>query len=204
MYIEYLGHSCFYLKGKDRSVVTDPFGDIGFPLKRAECDFVLSSHGHFDHNNFGGVKGGRIITETACGFNAIPCFHDEAHGKLRGKNNAFFFDLDGLRVLHLGDLGEPFTEENAEKFKVGADMLFIPVGGNYTIDGATAAKYAKAIGAKVTVPMHYKTRFNKIDISGPQDFLSSFENFNTVENGFEITADNIENFSPVTFIKFQE
>jgi len=56
MYIEYLGHSCFYLKGKDRSVVTDPFGDIGFPLKRAECDFVLSSHGHFDHNNFGGVK----------------------------------------------------------------------------------------------------------------------------------------------------
>ena len=202
MYLEYLGHSCFYLRGKDISVVTDPFGGIGIPLKRVDCDYVLSSHSHFDHNNFSGVNGKTAITATRPPFTAIKCFHDEAGGAKRGVNNAFYFEIDGLNILHLGDLGEPFGTESAKKFKLPVDILFIPVGGNYTIDGASAAQYAKFIGAKVTVPMHYKTRGNKVDISDPREFLSAFEKVNQVENGFEINGENIGDFMPITYINF--
>ncbi|MBP5308869.1 MAG: MBL fold metallo-hydrolase [Clostridia bacterium] len=202
MLIEYLGHSCFFVKGASFSVVIDPFGGIGYGLKRVDCDYAISSHGHFDHNNFSGVNAKKTIVSSFGPFTAVPCFHDDANGLKRGKNNAFFFDADGLRLLHLGDLGEPFSVRNAEKFKVGADVLFLPVGGNYTIDGKAAAAYAKEIGARVTVPMHYKTENSVIDISGPEEFLGYFPGYKTVKKSFELTAENLNGFSPVTFIEF--
>lgn len=202
MYIEYLGHSCFYLKGEEFSVVTDPFGGIGIPLKRVKCDYALSSHDHFDHNNFSGVDAKRSVTSSFGNFKAIECFHDDAFGQKRGKNRAFYFNIDGLNVLHLGDLGEPFSEENAKKFLLPADVLFIPVGGRYTIDAAEAARYARAIGAEVTIPMHYKTRGNLVDVAPVDEFLKIVGKYERVANGFELTKRNIGDFCKTTVIDF--
>ena len=202
MYIEYLGHSCFYLEGEDFSVVIDPFGGIGIPLKRVRCDYALSSHDHFDHNNFSGVDAKREVTSSFGVFKAIECFHDEVSGLKRGKNRAFYFNMDGLNVLHLGDLGEPFSAESVKKFLLPVDVLFIPVGGKYTIDAENAAMYARAIGAKVTIPMHYKTRRNFVDIAPADEFLRASGEYKRIENGFEITRRNIGDFCRTTVIDF--
>lgn len=190
MIIEYLGHSAFYLKGESFSVVTDPFSGIGYDVKRVRCDYALSSHAHFDHCYFDGVDADFCITETCHGFTAIPCWHDEACGAKRGANNAFYFEMDGLKVLHLGDLGQPYSNEAAEAFALPVDVLFIPVGGNYTIDAEGAAAYARRINAKVTVAMHYKTENSRIDVAPPDAFIA-LTGAQRVENCLEVTPSSI-------------
>jgi len=120
-------------------------------------------------------------------------------GKKRGQNNAFFFNIDGLNVLHLGDLGEPFTKENAQKFaSLGVDVLFVPIGGTYTVDAVDAYEYAKAIGARLTVGMHFKTKNSKIDIDPPDGFVA-LSNAVKVGNRLSVTMDNISSL-PKTII----
>lgn len=202
MFIEYLGHSCFYLKGKEFSVVTDPFSGIGYPLKRVSCDYVISSHGHFDHNNFEGVDARFRVTKSTPVFKGIECYHDEVHGRKRGRNTAFYFKLDGLNILHLGDLGEPFGRL-AEKFRLPVDVLFIPVGGVYTIDAQEAVKYARFIGAKVTVIMHYATKNSTVGVAPSEVYYGVCGGFEEVDNGLEITRDNIDTIPSTIKFKFE-
>lgn len=196
MIIEYLGHSCFFIEGKEKSVVTDPFSDIGYDLKRVECDFCTVSHDHFDHNNVRGVSAGKIIDRSEDGFIAADSYHDHNLGSLRGKNRIFFFSVDGVKFCHMGDLGEYYSDRLVEE--IGSpDVLFIPVGGNYTINGAEAAKFASAIKAKITVPMHYKTPRSGIDISDASDFLRRMPNVSKVGEKIELTAETLPEYESV-------
>lgn len=202
MFIEYCGHSCFFLKGKSFSVVTDPFKGIGLSLKRFSCDYVLVSHEHFDHDNVSGVDYKKAIYSTEGIFTGIPCYHDEVHGAKRGQNTAFYFEMDGLKVMHLGDLGEPFDIITAQKFKLPVDVLFIPIGGKYTIDDRDAEKYIEYIGAKHSVIMHYKTEGNTVDIAYPDEFMSRCKQCAVMENGVEITSENLGTLPSIIKINF--
>ena len=190
MKIKYLGHSSFYLVGNDKSVVTDPFTDIGYDVERVEADYCTVSHEHFDHNYVEGVNAGKIIRTAGDGFLAIDSYHDSSLGRLRGKNTIFKFEVDGVTFCHLGDLGEYYSDSLVEE--IGAvDVLFIPVGGTYTIDGREAAKFAQAIHAKITIPMHYKTQRSTLDISDATLFLRLVAGVEKVGNEIEITKNTL-------------
>lgn len=196
MNIEYLGHSSFFLQGFDKSVVTDPFNGIGFDLKRVTCDYCTVSHNHFDHNYIAGVNAKKIITSSEDGFLAIDSYHDPHLGTLRGENRIFVFEIDGIKFCHMGDIGEYFTDRLVEE--IGRiDVLFIPVGGNYTIGSAEAAKYAQAIKAKITVPMHYKTKRSEIDISDAGDFLRRMPNVIKVSDTIKLTRESLPEYESV-------
>lgn len=185
MKIEYLGHSCFNIVGKDISVVTDPFDGIGYTVKRVKCDYALSSHDHFDHNYFDGVDCKSRITQTRGIFKAIQTYHDEVSGLKRGKNNVFYFEIDGIKVMHLGDVGQLHSEVK-DKLALPVDVLLLPVGGTYTIDAAQALEYANGIGAGITVPMHYKTAESRIDVAPLSDFLGLIDKWQTVSGSFNV------------------
>ncbi|MBQ7374113.1 MAG: MBL fold metallo-hydrolase [Clostridia bacterium] len=170
MKVTYLGHSSFLIEGKQKSVVTDPFSDIGYTIERVSADFCTVSHGHFDHAYTCGVDVKEIVTSAKPSFLAIKSYHDANLGALRGENTIFKFEIDGVKFCHLGDLGEYFSTDLVEEIGE-VDVLFIPVGGTYTIDYKEAVKYANAINAKVTVPMHYKTPKSTVDVNGVEDFL---------------------------------
>lgn len=195
MDISYLGHSCFYLQG-DFSVVTDPFKGIGYPLKRVKCDYVLSSHDHFDHNNIEGVDydvavclGNFADKAKEINLKYIPSYHDNKGGKLRGQNIIYQFTINGMICTHLGDLGEDFNSELVNK--IGhTDILFVPIGGVYTIDSQTAYKYVTAINPQITIPMHFKTPSSKIDVGAPDEFIKKFENVVNVDNTLTITKNS--------------
>lgn len=176
MNLTYFGHSCFLLTDEGGTrILTDPYGDIGYALPHIRCDAVTVSHGHYDHANVGAVDCGRVITGGSCTVGAISVtsaasFHDDAEGRKRGANTIFAFEADGVRVVHLGDLGEPVSE--ARLSSIGrADALLIPVGGRYTIDGETAAEYVRRLAPAVVIPMHYKTKDLQIDIASEEQFL---------------------------------
>lgn len=177
MKIEYLGHSCFLFTYGNTRIVTDPFSGIGYEMPPVAAEYVTKSHDHFDHNYVKGVEGVKEVFDkpgkyTAGGvkIEGVLCSHDDEGGKKRGKNVAFTFDFGGFTVCHLGDLGEGFSKERAAAFGQ-PDVLLIPVGGTYTVDAATAARYVCAIRPKLVIPMHYRTQDCALDIAP----LSAFE-----------------------------
>ena len=190
MKIKWLGHACFLITSeKGIKIITDPYksGDpINYDEINEPADVVLVSHDHFDHSNTAAVKGAPVVIKTAgiseakgIKFKGIPAFHDEAGGSKRGKNTIFVFELDGIRICHLGDLGHRLSNKDfAEIGKV--DVVFIPVGGLYTIDGTVATEVVSKLSPKVTVPMHYLTqRVNAVKfgaICGPEDFVKGKTN----------------------------
>lgn len=180
MEITYIGHSCFKIKGKELSLVIDPYDPkIGYKLPKLEADVVMSSHDHFDHANVSAVNGTRFKIDGPGEYeisnvfiNGLPTFHDDKSGKEKGVNTVYLIDIDGFTLLHLGDLGHELNDSTLEH--IGAvDVLMIPVGGYYTIDAKTAAKVISSIEPGIVIPMHYKTAdgtgVDKID--GLEKFL---------------------------------
>ena len=160
----WLGHACFMLKGKNRKLIFDPFKGIGLPRPKAKADIVLCSHSHSDHNNAAAVSHKRsIVLEGFTGIarisdisvKGIATYHDEVQGSKRGKNSVYSVGLDGLSFCHLGDLGHELSASHVRE--VGSvDVLFLPVGGFYTIGPEQARRVMESLKPRITVPMHYR------------------------------------------------
>lgn len=193
MTITYHGHSCFKLKGKRGTVVTDPFDSyVGFSPSGLSADVVTVSHQHKDHNAISRVKG----TEAHPQPFIVDCpgeyevggvsvfgertYHDEAGGVERGENTVFTILLDDLRVCHLGDLGHLLTEDQIAKIGL-VDILFVPVGGHFTLNPEQAINVIRAIEPSIVVPMHYRTEEHDPKIFGDLKTLADF----TKEFGIE-------------------
>ena len=166
MDIWYLGHSSFKLKGKTATVVTDPFDSksVGFKFPKTEADIVTISHDHKDHNNAGEVeklkkvvKGPGEYEINEVSIIGISSYHDDKKGEKRGKNTIYVFEIDDLRLAHLGDLGTKLSEKKIEQMGE-IDILFIPVGGEYTINAQVAAQISRDIEPVIIIPMHYKQK----------------------------------------------
>ncbi len=159
----WLGHSTFVLETDAGAVlVTDPVdAGSGFDLPRINADVITVSHHHFDHDAVDRIGGNPVVKDTpqplsVAGFSicGYPAFHDEVQGAKRGPNTIFSIEADGQRFVHCGDLGHVPDDATIEALK-GADVLMIPVGGIFTVDGKTAWAITKRIAPKVVVPMHY-------------------------------------------------
>ena len=163
MDITYLGHSAFKLKGKTASVITDPYqSKIGLKFPKQQADIVTVSHLHDDHNAVELVAGEPFVVSGPGEYEikgikivGVPSFHDDKKGAERGKNNIFSFQIDGLRICHLGDLGQKDLGSEQIEDIGSVDILFVPVGGTYTIDAAEAAEVTAALEPEIVVPMHY-------------------------------------------------
>ena len=177
--IRWHGHSCFEVTN-DITLVTDPHDgkSIGIPAPTVTGDIILVSHDHYDHNSVKTVEkeGSKVITDerkrtiSDVEISGVPSFHDEERGAKRGKNIIFKFVMGGIRFCHLGDLGHEIDNETAEKIG-DVDVLFIPVGGTFTVDDKHAWNVVKTIKPKIVVPMHYKIGGLSLPISGIDAFL---------------------------------
>jgi len=183
MKIKWLGHSSFMVTSDTGiRIITDPYGaraDLSYGEIRETADIVTVSHNHTDHNNVAAVRGNpEVVKGTArikgIEFKGIPTYHDEAGGNKRGDNTILCFEIDEVRVCHLGDLGHRLSDKQvAELGKV--DILLIPVGGFYTIDAKVATEVCNQLKPKVIIPMHYKNDKCGFPIAGVDRFLQGKE-----------------------------
>ena len=171
--LTWYGQSTFVLTtNTGLKALLDPTGPgTGYKIPTLDgIDLVTISHEHSDHNAINLASGNPLVLRGLAGndwakidqtvkgvrVRTVGVYHDDAQGSKRGKNSIFIFDVDGLRVAHLGDLGHPLSPEQIED--VGAvDVILIPVGGYYTIDAKTAVEVVSQLNPTVVVPMHYKT-----------------------------------------------
>jgi len=190
MKVKWLGHSCFLVTSKGGvRIITDPYavgGGINYSPIEETADIVVVSHGHDDHSNVSAVRGKPEVvkgggTKTAQGiqFKGIAAYHDASQGTQRGRNTVFCFTIDDIKICHLGDLGHVLSPEQIAE--IGAvDILFIPVGGFYTIDAPVANQVCEQLKPKVVIPMHFRTPKCAYPIAGVEDFLKGKKNVRRV------------------------
>jgi L-ascorbate metabolism protein UlaG (beta-lactamase superfamily) len=116
----------------------------------------------------------------------VATFHDTQNGLQRGKNSVFVVEVDGLVLCHLGDLGHELTDTQIKAIgKV--DVLMIPIGGIYTINGEQAQAVMKQLNPRLFVlPMHYGVP-GYDDLAGPEEFLDGLKNVKKTPETNELT-----------------
>ena len=180
MQITWYGHSCFLLTADNGySILTDPCDrETGYELHDIVCDAVTVSHDHHDHNCLSSVAGSPLVIRTPGEHTAgelkvtgFSSYHDDQLGANRGENIVFLYLIDGLKVLHLGDLGHMLSDDIITE--IGAvDVLLAPIGGVFTINAKTATALADQLKAKVLIPMHYKTPALHFNVEGLEPLLA--------------------------------
>jgi L-ascorbate metabolism protein UlaG (beta-lactamase superfamily) len=199
--IIFFGHSMFVIESrKGLKVGMDPFDEnVKTILPDTAADIVTVSHSHYDHSNTGLFKGnpeiirqsGRFIKDdiSITGFDS---FHDNNGGRLRGGNIIFEIKIDGIRFVHLGDLGS-FPDDKIMGLIKDSDILFIPVGGIYTINFMEASELIKKLNPKVAVPIHFREKDTKTRVDEISPFRNNVKSYTVKELGrtFEIIPEEL-------------
>ncbi len=186
MKITWIGHACFKIEEQGYIVIIDPYrpGSVpGYSEIEESADLVLCSHQHGDH------AGAELIEKkdskaTALKITKLQTYHDHHQGSKRGENTMFLLEGDGVKAAHLGDLGCPLTKEQKEALS-GLQVLMIPVGGFYTIDGSEAAGIVKELNPKYVIPMHFRNDERKTgyqEISTVEEFTSLMDSVTVLED----------------------
>ncbi|MEK7631379.1 MAG: MBL fold metallo-hydrolase [Patescibacteria group bacterium] len=193
MIITWLGHSCFKIQTTNATILTDPYDNgIGIRLPKVTADLVLVSHDHSDHSNIAGVSGTPYVASSPGEYEVrgvfaqgLSAFHDNTNGSECGATTIFRIEAEDMKLVHLGDLGQAkLTDEQFEHCN-GADILFIPVGGHYTIDAKTAVDIITQLEPRIVIPMHYKIPgldAKKFPIDGVDTFI---KHMGVASNGHE-------------------
>lgn len=212
MDIYWLGQACFKIKGKQASVIIDPFTPetVGLKLpKDLEADIVLETHDHPDHNNIKSVSSNAMAFYGPGEYEVkgvvvtgIAAFHDDVNGQQRGANTIYSIVMDGLNIVHLGDLGQSSLTQEQITQMGEVDILMVPVGGVYTIDSKTAANIIAAIEPKIILPMHYGFPELKIALDPVANFLKEMGKENLeVSPKLSITKDKLPDEPEVVLLK---
>jgi L-ascorbate metabolism protein UlaG (beta-lactamase superfamily) len=170
--VTWLGQSTFVMStSTGLKVLLDPTNPGAYnPAPVDGVDVITVSHEHGDHNYVQMATGSPLIirglaqdgfakidqTIKGVHIRTVPAYHDSENGGQRGRNALFVFEMPGLRIAHLGDLGHKLDPEQVSA--VGpVDILMTPVAGGPTIDPKTAVEVIDQLQAKVVIPMHYST-----------------------------------------------
>jgi L-ascorbate metabolism protein UlaG (beta-lactamase superfamily) len=168
--LTWLGHACFRLRGRDVTILTDPYegADWGYPPLALTANVVTISNDHPHHAGLTGVEGKpRVLRGPGeyeiggaliWGVRTTQRTGEAANASGAPKRNtAFVIQLEELTVCHLGDLAQaPLSAEELSQIK-DSDVLLVPVGGNCTINATQAAAVVAQVEPKLIVPMHYAT-----------------------------------------------
>ena len=163
MEILWLGHSCFQLRGKNVTLITDPFSPVSqHSLGKVNASIVTISHNHPGHNYAQGVAGNPRVVRGPGEYEisdvlitGVASYHDDKRGQECGRNTIYVIHMDDIVICHLGDLGHTLQEEQLEEV-ADADVLLIPIGGTNTINATQAAEVISQVEPRIIIPMHYR------------------------------------------------
>lgn len=215
MDINWYGQAMFKLKGKQTQAIIDPFYPefTGLKLPKPSeliADLALKTHDHEDHSNLKAVEGNPVKIDgpgeyeiKGVAVTGVSVFHDSKNGEERGRNTVYNLEIDGVSVLHLGDLGHTLTQEQLEEIGP-VDIVLIPVGGTYTIDAPVAAQVVSQLEPKIVIPMHYKIDGLKFPLDEVDLFLKEM-GVGSIEpqNKFSIAKDKLPDETQIVVLNKQ-
>ena len=177
MEINWLGHSCFRVRSREAAIVMDPSAEVVGGKNRLQADIVTVSHDHPGHNHVKAVAGDPMVIDGPGEYETnqvlilgLGSFHDAMRGEELGKNTIFVFELEGMTICHLGDIGHVPSATLVESLG-NVDILLVPVGGVTTLNAAKAAETVSLVEPKIVIPMHYYAEDSRTDLEGVDRFL---------------------------------
>ena len=197
MQIIWYGHSCFLIKTSiGKRILIDPFdNNLGYDNNFPKCDLIIISHNHFDSSYLDYCNNTtRVINEIGIfdiGFlkiEGLNSFHDKCNGLRRGPNIIYIFKDDKYSICHLGDLGH-IPHSLVLKKLINIDILLIPIGGHFTLNGFEAAKLCNLISPKYIIPMQYKTNKTSLYLDDPKNFIISMKHIKKINSNVLDTSD---------------
>ena len=215
MKITWLGHDAFLFETSDGvKILSDPYesgsynGAVGYKPIDEVVDVVFCTHEHADHGahaqlpgNPHVILGGGTHEDRGIAFKGINTFHDKTQGSERGENTVFVFNIEGLTICHLGDLGHSLTAQHKEQIGT-IDLLFVPIGGVYTIDHEEAWEVVQFLSPKIAVPIHYKTDVLNFPLTDVNTFLRGKSNVQKINaSEFEISTDTLPKILKIVVFK---
>jgi L-ascorbate metabolism protein UlaG (beta-lactamase superfamily) len=173
----WFGHTCFRIRSREATIITDPVDRAtGYAMPKQTADIVTLSNGDPSRANLSAIKpefktvhgpGEYEIHEVF--ITGIRTYHDAERGKLRGYNTVYLFEIEGMIVAHLGNLGHALTEEQTEAMSK-CDVLMIPAGGDDVISPEIAAEVIAQLEPKIVLPMRYATEIGDRDGGTLEEF----------------------------------
>jgi len=208
--IKWFGHAFFQITSSNGTkIVTDPFGAMGYPMPEVWPNVVTIGRESGNHNNarlpkgtpliLRGVKpGGEDWEEINTVFRDVLIYNVPIHQRGAGyfKGSAFVFEMDGLCILHSGDVGEPFNEDQLQL--IGhIDVLLVPIAGSYTMGPDNARKVVEQLKPKVAVPYHYYHNYDLIQRFTEGPHRTRFLN----TNNFSVSKDTLSSSTEILIPK---
>lgn len=162
--ITWQGHACFRLRGKEATIVTDPFDrGLGLEVPHPRADIVSISRDVPFHNAIQVLKGEPRVLRAPGEYEVkgvfvtgVGTFADAKKGAERGKNTIFVYEVDDLIICHLGCLGHTLSAAQVEALS-NVSVLLVPVGDPETLDPARAVEVIAQIEPPIVIPMMYRT-----------------------------------------------
>lgn len=219
--IKWFGHSCFLIESSQGTkILTDPLGEeTGYPLPEVMPDIITISHEHFDHNYVRPYRNRpkviRGLTTDGTDWERIEetvkdvtisnvfTYHDNKGGKKDGLNSIFILQLEGLKIVHMGDLGHPLTEEHVKALG-GIDVLLIPIGGVTTINPLEANEVIEQLNPRIAIPMHYKTPPCTFTLYTTKNFIKDRTNVRKAgSNTLSLSKGSLPNSSEIVILDYE-
>ncbi|MGL5649486.1 MAG: MBL fold metallo-hydrolase [Clostridium sp.] len=207
MFISWLGNSSFLIKTSlGKRILIDPINKFhSCSLENITPNIITLSSENFKCSCLSEFSPATKTLSNISSFESdigtiysIPSFSDNLNGLKRGMNKIFIYIIDGLKLCHLGYLGHIPDSSTINEIK-NCDILFLPIGGNITLNGKIAYKLSKLICPRIIIPMNYKFNPYSFLFSSPQDFLMLNKNIvNIKDNSFLINLDTIHTFKEGT------
>lgn len=202
MKVKFLGHAAFLITSDTGvRIITDPYkpgcfdGGIKYDQITEEADIVTISHEHDDHNETK-INGDPTFVKSADAkvikdikISGVNVYHDTSKGKERGTNIIFNMIIDRMNIVHLGDLGHDLSPEEIKGIG-NVDVLFVPVGGYFTIDAKVAESVINVLKPKIVIPMHFKTDKCGFPIAPIGDFVHGKE-VEKIDRELEVTKEGL-------------
>jgi L-ascorbate metabolism protein UlaG (beta-lactamase superfamily) len=202
MQVTYYAHSTFHIHGDDgANILIDPYAAgsyLRYDATFDPADIVCVTHEHGDHNNVDAVPGNPEVvrgpgSQTVKGrtFTGIPSFHDREQGAKRGPINMMVFEVDGMRVAHLSDLGTELSDEQYDQLS-GVNVMFAAIGGGPTLEPENVWALVKRVGPNILIPAHFKTDKIDLPVITVDEFLEGKPSVRRTDSStVEIRADNL-------------
>ena len=225
MKIKFYAHASFRLEADGLVVVTDPYtpgpGHSGFdPIEEAADVVIMSSATDAFHSDPSHVRGEPVVVNAlelppeGTEVRGIPIRSFRAYesktfdyqsefGRDPDANALYHFTLGGLRVLHMGDIGNPVASEHLDALRGQVDILFALTGEHATIALDDLDHAIKAIGPRVVIPMHYFHPRGVLKIEPVERFLDRLPAASITRVGgtaLELTPEMLPSDAPHVYV----
>ncbi|MBI4598893.1 MBL fold metallo-hydrolase [Candidatus Uhrbacteria bacterium] len=178
MQIVWHGLSCFEVTSKtpdgDVTLVLDPYApETGLKLPRSlSADLVAATHGGEDAHHVEAVEGEPFLIDMPGEFEAKGVFVFGIHAPLQKgsrDHRIFCVEQEGLRLVHLGALDRPLTDEELQQLGQ-VDILMVPVGGGRVLSPKAASEVISQVEPRVVIPMSHQLPGLKEEAAGVESF----------------------------------